>query len=174
MWRSIVILISFSILGLLAGGITWANTSFLMGLNVLAAVFGVGFVIAVGLLFFIKSFSLVDVFLPIPLSVVWSVILLPLHVSSGLFTAATAIGSGLVLSLCLWMYRAGNMSKFWIIFPIIVFLYEMLPIAIPGPFDDAFAFGGSFVSLLLGSLVSRIKENKNLLSDKFTDKDLLT
>jgi len=174
MWRSIVILISSCILGLLAGGITWANSTFLMGLNVLAAVFGLGFVIAVGLLFFIKKFSLVDVFLPIPVSVVWCVMMLPFHLSSGLFTAATAIGSGLILSLCLWMYRAGNMSKFWIIFPMIVFLYEMLPIAIPGPFDDAFAFGGSFVSLLLGSVVFRIKENNDLLKDKSSEKDLLT
>ena len=35
------------------------------------------------------------------------------------------------------------MHKTWIIFPTIVFLYEMLPVSIPGPFDDFFAFGGS-------------------------------
>lgn len=172
MWRSIVILLTSCFLGLFFGIIVWINSGFLAGLNVLAVIFGLGFTVAVGLLFFIKRFSLVDVFLPIPVSVIWCIVLLPLHVSSGLFTAATAIGSGFVLSFCLWMHRAGHMSKFWVILPMIVFLYEMLPVAIPGPFDDIFAFGGSAISLFLGSVVFRIKD-RNSLVDKSSSGNLL-
>jgi hypothetical protein len=36
-----------------------------------------------------------------------------------------------------------KMDKKWLILPALVFLYEMLPINIPGPVDDTFALGGS-------------------------------
>lgn len=174
MFRSIIILISSCFLGLFAGGIVWANSGFVTGLNVAAAIFGLGFIIAFSMLFFIKQFSTADVFLPIPVSIIWCIILLPFHLSSGLFTAGTAIGSGFILSICLWMYKNGQMSKTWIIIPMIVYFYEMLPIAIPGPFDDAFAFGGSFVSLFIGRVVLGIKNHSEVLPDKSADKDILT
>jgi hypothetical protein len=111
---------------------------------------GVCFIIATLMLFFIKRFSLVDVFIPLIFSVIWSVILLPFSFGESAFTAPSAIGSGFILTLCLWrVYHSEGQGKKWLIIPILVYMYEMLPVNIPGPFDDYFAFSGDIVSAAL-------------------------
>lgn len=57
------------------------------------------------------------------------------------------------------------MSKTWIIFPTFVYVYEMLPISIPGPFDDMFAFGGTAANVFFQFFYARF------LKDSAIDKD---
>jgi hypothetical protein len=128
----------------------WIWQGWKAGLIAGCSVLGICFIIATLMLFFIKKFSLVDVFLPLVFSVIWSVILLPFSFGESAFTAPSAIGSGFILTLCLWrVYHSGGQGKNWLIIPILVYMYEMLPVNIPGPFDDYFAFGGDIISAAL-------------------------
>ncbi len=79
------------------------------------------------------------------------------------FTAPACIGSAILLSINLWMVRQGKFAKSWAIIPITVFIYEMLPVNIPGPFDDYFSFGGDAAVLLLqGAMYTFRKESAPL------------
>lgn len=162
MWRSILILLIFTILGFILGIIGWVNWGWLMGFNMFAGMLLAGFIISFILIFFIKSLSTVDVFLPIPISIIWCAILLPLKVSTDLISPATMILSGFLLSYSLWMYKQKELSKGWIAIPVLVFLYEMTPITFPGPFDNAFAAAGSSGNAILLSIAALRK--KPLLS----------
>jgi hypothetical protein len=102
-----------------------------------------GFAISAISICFLKSISTVDVFLPIPISVIWCVILFPLKVSTDLISPATMIASAFLLTWSLWLYKEKKVEKGWIIVPILMFLYEMLPVNIPLPFDDVLAVGAS-------------------------------
>ena len=114
-----------------------------------------GLVLATVMLLFTKRFTLGDVFLPTFFSIVWSILLIPFSLGTSLFSAPAAIGSGLVLSACLWRaYHAQGVGREWLILPITVFLYEMIPVNISGPFDDYLAFGGAATNGLLFYLVS--------------------
>jgi hypothetical protein len=150
MWKSFV-LIGISIpLAFLALLIFWIAYSWRAGFIAGASVLALCLIAATLMIFVVKTISLVDVFLPLVFSVVWSVLLIPLSLGEEIFTAPTAIGSGFLLTLCLWMvYHNNGKGKNWLIFPIIVYIYEMLPVNIPGPFDDYFAFGGDVVCTLL-------------------------
>ena len=77
-------------------------------------------------------------------------ILIPFSLGTSIFSAPTAIGSGLVLTLCLWrVHHNDGQGKQWLILPTIVYMYEMLPIDIPGPFDNIFSFGGTVTNTVL-------------------------
>lgn len=57
------------------------------------------------------------------------------------------------MTIFLWLYKMQKINALFLIFPIIIFLYEMLPVPIPGPFDNLFGFGGDAVSLAIGCLL---------------------
>ncbi len=153
MWRSLLlgaISIPLSFVAFLIG---WSAGSFKTGLISGLCVFVLFFLAAIVVLLFTRRISPVDVFLPIPIAVLWSVILIPFSLGTEVFTAPSCIGSAILLSMSLWMIRKGDLPNAWAVIPATVFAYEMLPINIPGPFDDWFAFGGDAVYLLVQGIL---------------------
>lgn len=100
-----------------------------------------------------REIGWLDVFLPVPFAVVWTIMISPLLLA-GLFTGdifhvPDFIGIALLLTLSLWMVKKGDMSHKWLIVPILSFIYEMLPVDIPGPIDDMFALSGAGISAVI-------------------------
>ncbi|MBF0503341.1 MAG: hypothetical protein HQM09_24695 [Candidatus Riflebacteria bacterium] len=108
-----------------------------------------------------ELFKLFLVCLPVPVAVIWSLVLMPFEFGANAFSMPAAIGSAMCLSLCLWMSR-GTQDRKWLILPTICFLYEMLPVNIPGPFDDYFAFGGTFVTTVMMKFMARARETEKM------------
>ncbi len=150
MWKSLLVVVLAFPLAILFAIIFAVGVNWKAGVIAGCATLALCLIGATLMLFFLKTFSAVDVFLPLVFSVVWSLALIPLSFGADLFSAPTAIGSGFVMTLCLWRVRQnGGEGRKWLIFPIIVYIYEMLPVNIPGPFDDLFAFGGDVICAIL-------------------------
>jgi hypothetical protein len=150
MWKSVALIFLAFPLSITAWIMFWAGENWRAGLVAGASTFALCLIAATVMLFFVKKLSLADVFLPVVFSVIWSVILTPLSLGAEIFTAPAAIGSGFLLTLCLWRYYHDNgIGRYWLIFPVIVYVYEMLPVNIPGPFDDYFCFAGDVASTVL-------------------------
>ena len=150
MWKSLLLVVVSCPLAIAMAIIFWVANNWQAGLIASASTIGICLIIATLMLFSMKTFSVVDVFLPLVFSVVWSVILMPFSLGTSIFSAPAAIGSGLVLTLCLWrVHHNDGQGKQWLILPTIVYIYEMLPVNIPGPFDDYFSFGGDVVYAVL-------------------------
>ena len=143
MWKSILlIIVGIPLAGFLAI-IVGLSVSWRAGIIASCSTLAICIMTATLMLFFLKRFSLIDVFLPLLFSVVWSLMLIPLTLGAEIFSAPAAIGAGFILTLCLWrVHQNEALGKKWLIFPILVYMYEMLPVNIPGPFDDYFALGG--------------------------------
>ena len=124
MLRSILILFVFTVIGLISGVVTWINWNCHVGLNVFAGSFVFGIVTASVSMMFVKELSTLDIFLPIPLSIVWSIIVYPIKmITTDLLAPPEMWGSAFLLTASLWMYKQKEMSRTWIIFPILTFLY---------------------------------------------------
>ncbi len=159
MWKSLLVVVVSAPLSIAVGLAFWAAQNWRAGLTACFSTLAICLVAATLLAFFTRRFTLVDVFLPVIFSVVWSLVLMPFSLGSDLFTAPAAIGSGMLLTWCLWRVyheggRDGNSGRKWLIFPILVYVYEMLPIHIPGVFDDYFALSGDFACVLLSQLAA--------------------
>lgn len=150
MWKSVVLLGIAGPLGLLMGAVFWALRDWRAGVIAGCCTVAACLVAATLLVLFRPRFTQFDVFLPLGFSVIWSAVMVPLSLGADLFTAPAAIGSGLILSLCLWKaHQEPGRSRKWLILPALVYLYEMLPINLPGPLDDYLAFGGDAVAAIL-------------------------
>ena len=150
MWKSLLLVVVSCPLAIALAITFWVANSWQAGLIAFTLTVAICLIIATLMLFSMKTFSLVDVFLPFVFSVVWSIILMPFSLGTSIFSAPTAIGSGLVLTLCLWrVHHNDGQGKQWLILPTMVYLYEMSPIYIPGPFDDIFGFGGTVANTVL-------------------------
>jgi hypothetical protein len=155
MWKSLLVVVVSAPLSLAVGLAFWAAQSWRSGLVACFGTFAACLVAATLLVFFTRRLTLVDVFLPLIFSVVWSLILMPFSLGTDLFAAPAAIGSGILLTWCLWrVYHEGGEGRNWLIFPILVYVYEMLPINIPGVFDDYFALSGDMACVLLYQLAA--------------------
>lgn len=158
MWKSLVLILIAGPLALVLGILFWTTYNWRAGVIAACCTIAACLVLATLLVFFRPRFTLFDVFLPVVFSVVWSLMLMPLSLGSDLFAAPAAIGSGLILTLCLWkVYHDGGRDRKWLILPILVYLYEMLPINLPGPFDDYFALSGDVVAAILFQLASHMR-----------------
>ncbi len=149
MWRSLAISFlsfPFSALAFLLG---WAAGDLRFGLLAGAVIFTGFFIAAVVNLFFIKTYTYLDAALPLAFSVLWSLALAPFSFGASLFSAPAFIGAALLLGSCMVIAKRYQTGIKWLIFPAFVFLYEMLPINIPGPVDDTFALAGSFGVILI-------------------------
>ena len=153
MWKSLLLVVVSVPVSIALGIAVWAGESWKAGLIASSCTFAFCLLAATFMAFFTRRFTLFDVFLPVVFSVVWSAVLMPFSLGSDLFTAPAAIGSGLMLTLCLWKaYHEQGESRRWLIFPILVYIYEMLPINLPGPFDDYFALTGDVACFILYQL----------------------
>jgi hypothetical protein len=155
MWKSLLVVVVSVPLSIAVGLAFWVAQNWRAGLIACFSSFAVCLVAATLLAFFTRRFTLVDVFLPLIFSVLWSLLLMPLSLGADLFTAPAAIGSGILLTWCLWrVYHEDGEGRKWLIFPILVYIYEMLPINIPGVFDDYFALSGDLACVLFYQLAA--------------------
>jgi hypothetical protein len=155
MWKSLMVIVISVPLSIAVGAAFWVAQNWRAGLIACFSSFAVCLVAATLLAFFTRRFSLVDVFLPLIFSVFWSLLLVPLSLGAELFKAPAAIGAGMLLTWCLWrVYHEKGEGRKWLIFPILVYVYEMLPINIPGAFDDYFALSGDLACVLFYQLVA--------------------
>lgn len=146
MWKSILLFILSIPLGIAFFFIAWLSFDFRIGLIVGLCAFILINIGALTSFFLIKKITFIDILLPIPFAVIWSLILSIFSLGANLFSAPAAIGSAFFLSLCLYRFYTGNLvSKSFLILPVLIFMYEMLPINIPGPIDDYLSFGGDLV-----------------------------
>ncbi|HOI43183.1 MAG TPA: hypothetical protein PK523_09580, partial [Elusimicrobiales bacterium] len=113
--------------------------------GVLAAAVGftVFFFAAVGSLFFVRRFTYLDAALPVVFAALWSLALAPFSFGASLFSAPFFIGAAALLGVCIAVTARWDTHKGWLTLPALVFLYEMLPINIPGPVDDTFSLTAS-------------------------------
>lgn len=148
MWRSFAIaFLSFPFTGL-AFIIGWAAADLRTGLLAGAAVFTLFFTAAVVNLFFVKSYSYLDAALPAVFAALWSLALAPFSLGLSVFSAPAFIGAGVLLGACLVLAKRCATGWRWLLLPAAVFLYEMLPVNIPGFVDDTFALGAATSVLL--------------------------
>ncbi len=172
MFRSLAIGVLSFPFSLLAFIIGWAGRDLRFGVLAGAVIFSGFFFAAVISLFFIKTYSYAEAAFPVVLAILWSLALAPFSFGASLFSAPAFIGAGLMLGVCMAIGKRYQMPRSWLIFPALVFLYEMLPINIPGPIDDTFALTGS-ASVVLVQFMRRAlpKIIKNSHKDD-TDGDL--
>ncbi|PKM97775.1 MAG: hypothetical protein CVU79_06420 [Elusimicrobia bacterium HGW-Elusimicrobia-3] len=148
MWRSFAIAFlsfPFTGLGLVIG---WVAADLRAGLLAGAAVFTLFFTAAVVNLFFVKSYSYLDAALPAVFAALWSLALAPFSLGLSVFSAPAFIGAGLLLGACLVITKRYATGWRWLLLPAAVFLYEMLPVNIPGFVDDTFALGAALSVML--------------------------
>ncbi|HVU45878.1 MAG TPA: hypothetical protein VHD85_07125 [Terracidiphilus sp.] len=153
MWKSVLLVAVSAPVSVVLGIAVWVGAGWKAGLITCCCAFAAGLVVATVMAFFTRRLTLFDVFLPVIFSALWSLVLIPFSLGEDVFTAPSAIGAGLLLTLCLWkVYHEDGQSRRWLIFPILVYIYEMLPINLPGPFDDYFALTGDVAFYILYQL----------------------
>lgn len=136
----------------------WLSKDLNTGLVAALVTLGLFTLFAMANIFLIKELSLVDVFLPIPIAAIRSILLLPLDIAMGNFSVPSSIGAGIILTYVLWMYKFKYVSKAYLILPILVFMYEMLPVDIPGPIDNYLGLSGIVVNAILVSMNAQAKQ----------------
>jgi hypothetical protein len=143
MWRALLVGCTGLPLAVLAGVVVGAGYGWRAGIVAFAIALALALIVAMIILLKTPHLSRVDLWLPVPVAILWSAILSVFSVGSELFTAPACIGSAFLFSLSLSTARKFHQSDAWVIAPALVFMYEMLPINIPGPVDDYLSFGGT-------------------------------
>ncbi len=94
-----------------------------------------------------KSLTAVDCLLPTFISIVCGVLFAPIALfAANLFSFATCIFSGVILTVALFAYRSGRIeSAGWLVMPFLTFAYEILPIDLPTDLDNFLGLGVSTV-----------------------------
>jgi hypothetical protein len=124
------------------------------------------FVLLVGLIFYFlitaKGISWLDICLPVPVAIFFSILWFPiqffLEFGTNLFSIPACIGSAILLSMSLFWVKEKHMPRAWLAIPLASFIYEILPVDIPGPVDEYVAFGGSLVSIIWQGMRYRLLE----------------
>lgn len=93
----------------------------------------------------------VDCFLPMAISLISGIVFLPVGLVAGnLFSPATCIFSGILLTVGLWGYKVGKIqSAGWLVLPLLTFLYEILPIDLPTDLDNLLGLSAATVTEVL-------------------------
>ncbi|MBO5905304.1 MAG: hypothetical protein J6Q84_02665 [Kiritimatiellae bacterium] len=91
--------------------------------------------------------SITDCFLPTIISIFSGIVFFPVSLFSGnLFSPATCIISGVLLTVALFGYRSGKIdSAGWLVLPFLTFIYEILPIDLPTDLDNLLGLGATTV-----------------------------
>ena len=92
-----------------------------------------------------SGLTIQDCLIPSILSILCSIVFLPMKlISANFFGPAECIFSGILLSVCLFGYRAGRIKNpYWLTLPFLTFFYEILPINLPTDLDDMLALTAS-------------------------------
>ena len=149
MWRSFAIAALAFPSSLLAFLIGWAAKDIRAGLLAGAVVFTVLFAAAAVGLLLLRKYSYADAALPPVFAAAWSLALAPFSIGASLFSAPAFIAAGLLLGACMALAKRYATGLRWLLLPVLVFLYEMLPLNLPGPVDDALAVGSAAGAVLL-------------------------
>ncbi len=64
-----------------------------------------------------------------------------------------------MLTACLWLYKIERIGKGFLIAPIIVYCYEMLPITIPGPIDNFLSIAGGLGGTVIAVVAACSKKD---------------
>lgn len=133
----------------LAGGIVVGQRcGILLGIVAGMMMFGISFWGAGKLVDRTSSgLSSVDCFLPVGISIISGIVFLPVGLVAGnLFSPATCIFSGILLTVGLWAYKVGRIqSAGWLVLPFLTFLYEILPIDLPTDLDNLLGLSAATV-----------------------------
>ena len=81
--------------------------------------------------------------MPLVITIPWVLLLLPVKLAEDVFSAPAAVVAAVLLTLVLWAVRRKRLPMRWVVLPALCWLYECLPVTLPGPFDEALALGGS-------------------------------
>lgn len=94
-----------------------------------------------------RGLTVADCFMPLIISAVCGIVFMPIAlVSLNLFSVATCIYSGVLLSVALLCYRSGRIESPWWLVPLfLTFIYEILPIDLPTDLDNLLGVGVSTV-----------------------------
>ena len=111
-----------------------------------------------------KGLSVMDCLMPFCISIVCGIAFAPISIFAGsLFSFATCIYSGVLLSLVLFLYMNGHIGWGYLVLPFLTFAYEILPIELPTDLDNILALSGTSVNDLL-ALAER-KKRKELMHE---------
>lgn len=136
------------------------------------------FVIALILTFFIvnktKNLTILDCILPLFIGSVSAIIFAPFSfLELSFYSSFTCLAASLFLTIVLFMYKAGKISGNWLIYPFLVFLYEILPIEFPTDIDNILCFGGNITnfvcSLMFGKTIQNSIPQKNTEEKKLNE-----
>lgn len=90
-----------------------------------------------------RAFSWAAIFLPIILTVPWVLLMAPLKLPVDVFSVPAALAAAGLLTLVLAAVKRKHLPKKWVLLPLACWIYECLPITLPGPLDELLAIGGS-------------------------------
>jgi hypothetical protein len=94
--------------------------------------------------------------------------------AGSVFSAATCIFSGVLLSVGMLLYKKGRMAGWALILPSLTFVYEMLPIELPTDLDNIFALGGSCFTMWWGRITTvALEKGANHLLGKSDENDVI-
>jgi len=71
------------------------------------------------------------------------ILLSPFKLAEDVFSIPAALAAAGLLTLVLAAVKRKHLPKRWIILPLLCWMYECLPITLPGPIDELLAIGGS-------------------------------
>ena len=111
-----------------------------------------------------KGLSVMDCLMPFCISIACGISFAPISIFAGsLFSFATCIYSGVLLSLVLFLYMNGHIGWGYLVLPFLTFAYEILPIELPTDLDNILALSGTTVNGIL-ALAER-KKRKALMQE---------
>jgi len=90
-----------------------------------------------------RVLSWIPIFLPPIVTIPWVVVLAPLKLAEDIFSIPSALAASALFTLVLAAVKKKHLPKRWVILPLLSWIYECLPITLPGPIDEFLAIGGS-------------------------------
>ena len=157
--RSLMIGCLSIVVSCISFSVGWILKDWRTGLVAALVTMGIGVMGLVVSLLFIRRLTWPDVFAPLLFSVIWSILLAPIKLITDDFLPVFFVGAGIMLFACLWLYKSQRIGKAYLVLPMIVYLYEMLPITIPGPFDDVFAMAGDAGATIIAVIRASVSNN---------------
>ena len=124
----------------------------------------------------INGLTVLDCLIPFLVSLVSGVIFAPVSLfSASVFSIATCIYSGVLLSATLFLYKAQKVSAGYLVFPFLVFMYEILPIELPTDIDNILALSGNtahqFIALTAAKMKGQLLGEKRTSSNTSTNEE---